>query len=119
MFGSQGRRIDSSEGPAAKAGLRQGDVLVKLGENVLYSQDDIFDYLSVSSPGDQVAVLFKRESGTEPRRAVVTLGVELVGAEDQPALHWQFASLAQLPQALELARAQEKKVMVGLSGAET
>ncbi len=37
----------------------------------------------------------------------------------EPRMNWQYASLAQLESALEEARAQKKKVLVGLSGAET
>jgi PDZ domain-containing protein len=115
----QGRLVDLSEGPAAEAGLRQGDVILQLGENDLYSQDDITDFLKVSTPGDQVPVIFRREAGSEPQRALVTLGAEKASPEDGAALRWQYASLAQLPKALEVARAQNQKVMVGLSGAET
>ncbi len=34
-------------------------------------------------------------------------------------LEWQYASLAQLPAALDEARTSNKKLLVGLSGAET
>ena len=115
----QGRLVDLSEGPAAEAGLLEGDVLLKLGENDLYSHDDISDFLSVSAPGDRVPVLFKREVEAGPRQAVVTLGSEQRAAESGPAIRWQFASLGQLPRALETARSQKKRIMVGLSGAET
>lgn len=114
-----GRVIDSVEGLASEAGLREGDVLLKLGDVDLYSDDDIADFLSVSSPGARIPVAFKREGNTDVREAIVTLGKGQAVANDGSQIRWQFASLGQLPQALEAAQAQNRKVMVGLSGAET
>ena len=52
----EGRVIEevAPNGPAALAGLRTGDVLLRLEENELYSSDDISDFLAVSAPGDEV-----------------------------------------------------------------
>ena len=116
----QGRLIEEVEpgGPADRAGLRVGDVLFRLAANDLYSADDVADFLAVSSPGDVVSVDFKR-SDAEARATTVTLGGESAAAEPGPRMRWQFAGLGQLPRALETARAEKKKVLVGLSGAET
>ena len=114
-----GRVIDRVEGPVVDAGLRKGDVLLKLGDVDLYSADDISDFLSVSSPGARIPVTFKREGSTTVREAIVWLGEGEPAAKDGSEIRWQFASLGQMPQALEVARAQKKKIMVGLSGAET
>ena len=104
---------------AAKAGLQVEDVLLRLGSNDLYSADDIADFLSVSKPGDKVELVFKRPGSAEDRETSVTFGeVEQVAASG-PRLAWQYSGLGQLPQALEEARAKKKKVLVGLSGAET
>lgn len=115
----RGRVIDRAEGPALEAGLRKGDVLLKLGDVDLYSADDISDFLRVSSPGARVPIAFKREGNTDVLEVVVSLGKDRIEATSGPEIRWQFASLGQLPRALEVARAQKKKVMVGLSGAET
>jgi thioredoxin len=117
----------AAEGAAARAGVRIGDVLLRLGDNDLYSADDISDFLEVSDPLDQVILRFKRPGEAEPREATVTLGarrsVTRSTSRDVPAsgprFTWQFASLGQLPKALDAARSQHKKLLVGLSGAET
>lgn len=115
-----GRLIDAvaPEGPAAAAGLAAGDVLLRIEDNDLYSADDIADYLVVSAPGDRATVRFKRMGVAEPRESTIVLGPGST-ARGTGGLRWQFAGLGQLPKALEVARAQKKKVMVGLSGAET
>ena len=106
------------ESPADQAGLKVDDVLLRLGSNDLYSADDIADFLSVSKPGDKVALVFKRPGSAEERETTVTFG-EVEQAATGPRLVWQYSGLGQLPQALEEARAKKKKVLVGLSGAET
>lgn len=116
----RGRLIEDVEpgGPAEGAGLREGDVVLRLGDNDLYSADDVADFLAVSAPGDAVTAEYKR-SGEGTRTTTITLGETQSAAPSEPGLRWQFASLGQLPRALELARARKKKVLVGLSGAET
>lgn len=115
----QGRLVKSVDGGSAayEAGIRSGDVLLQLGDVTLYSQDDIDDFLSVHEPGSQVHATLVR-SGTKAREE---LQIELdAGAARKPdTIRWQYASLAQLPAAREQARAEKKKVLVGLSGAET
>ncbi|MBL4770436.1 MAG: thioredoxin family protein [Planctomycetes bacterium] len=107
------------ESAAAKAGLKVDDVILRLGSNDLYSADDIADFLSVSKPGDQVPLVFKRSGSSEEYEATATLGEVEVAAVPGSRLVWQYSSLGQLPGALEQARAEKKKVLVGLSGAET
>ena len=105
-------------GPAAVAGVREGDALVRLDENELYSQDDIADFLTTSEPGREVELTFVRE-GAGPRTVSAHLGSESRRAPEGPRLEWQYAGLAQLPAALDEARATKKLLLVGLSGAET
>jgi len=116
-----GRFVDQVEanGPAAEAGLQPGDVLLQLGDNDLYSADDVADFLAVSSPGDRIPVAFKRSGDVQARQTTVTLGELRKTEAPGSGLRWTFAGLGQLPKALETARAKKKKVMVGLSGAET
>ena len=102
---------------AHEAGIREGDVLVQLDDVILYSQDDMDDFLSVHGPGDQVTVTVVRGESHQQERLRVELGSG--AARGKKGIHWQYASLAQLPSALDRARAEKKRVLVGLSGAET
>jgi thiol-disulfide isomerase/thioredoxin len=104
---------------AAKAGIKPGDVLVRLGDNELYSADDISDFLSTSKPGDQVTLTYKRPGSPEKHEALVTLGGGEQSLARGPRFKWHYSGLVQLPQALGEARAKKKRVLVGLSGAET
>ena len=115
----QGRLVESvhQKSAAHEAGIESGDVVVQLGNVTLYSQDDIDDFVSVHEPGDDVRATVVRRNSHTREELLVTLSA---GAARAPGgIDWQFASLAQLPAALELARAEKKKVLVGLSGAET
>jgi serine protease DegQ len=58
-------------GPAAKAGIRPGDVLVKLDGEELASPEDLLAALRSRSPGQTVTVEFRR--GTETREVKVEL----------------------------------------------
>jgi membrane-associated protease RseP (regulator of RpoE activity) len=106
---------------AERAGLRVGDMILQIGENTLFSADDLEDVLRVSRPGDEVDLRFKRAGTTAEERAALVLGKPPLDGEAAPAkgFEWDFAGLAQLPRALESAAAGNKRVLVGLSGAET
>ncbi len=118
--GQEIRAVESGS-PAARAGLRVGDVLLQIGENTLFSQDDLQDLLGVSKAGDSVEVRFRRAGTRAEERTTVALGKSRVGEQSvkSKGLDWEFASLAQLPRALEKAQASRRRLLVGLSGAET
>lgn len=117
----EGRYVDhvAAGGPAALAGVRQGDVLLSVDEITLFSGDDLADFLGVSEPGQRVVLKLKRAGEPNARSLSATLGSEPSPIADEPTFDWQYASLAQLPRALEAARVENKRVLVGLSGAET
>lgn len=49
-------------GPAAKAGMQNGDVVLRIGDSTIYTFDDIINYLyKYTSPGDKIEVLAFRE----------------------------------------------------------
>lgn len=106
-------------GGAAAAGIEPGDVLIQLGKIDLFSGDDLADFLRVSRPGQKVEAIVRRVKNAKEETVPVTLGSVAVEATKMPALAWQFASLAGLPEALAKARKENRLVLVGLSGAET
>jgi hypothetical protein len=58
--------------PAEKAGMRGGDVILKVGDTAIASLQDLTYALRAHRPGDEVEVIWQR--GAETVRARVTLG---------------------------------------------
>jgi S1-C subfamily serine protease len=58
-------------GPAARAGLRSGDVIVSVGGSEVRNADDVADVIADRRPGERVTVEFRREGAT--RSVEVTL----------------------------------------------
>ena len=106
-------------GPAAKAGIGVGDVLEKLDDNEIYSQDDIADFLAASNPKQMVKLQLVLAKGKKRKQLQVVLGTKRVKAPKKPRLEWQFASLGQLDEAVAKAKIEKRLILVGLSGAET
>lgn len=107
------------DGAATKAGLMVGDVLVRLGNVEVFSQDDIADVLRVSAPGQKLEASVLRAKTGKEETVEVALGTIEIKAPKQPPLAWDFASLANLDAAVANAKKDKKLVLVGLSGAET
>jgi len=65
-FSGAGVRADGvSDGrPAAKAGLKAGDVIIKLGENVVSSMETYMQALNKFNKGDKTKVKYKRGNET-------------------------------------------------------
>ena len=61
-------------GPAAKAGLQRGDVIVSIGGSTVSSPDDVAGAVNARTPGDKVAVVVER--GGDRRTLTVTLGAQ-------------------------------------------
>ncbi len=57
---------------AARAGLREGDVLVRVGDGTIDSFDDLRKALARQAPGDTVRVVFLRDG--QDQTVSVTLG---------------------------------------------
>ena len=70
-YSGSGLRIDAiSDGrPAEKAGLKAGDVIIKLGDNSVTSLQTYMEALSKFNRGDQTTVVFLR--GKEEMKAPV------------------------------------------------
>lgn len=59
-------------GPAAQAGLKEGDLIQKINNQPLQSFEDLVNRLAPCKPGDKVDLHFRR--GNEEKDATVTLG---------------------------------------------
>ncbi|MQA78636.1 MAG: PDZ domain-containing protein [Streptosporangiales bacterium] len=72
--GTAGARLAgvTSGGPAAKAGLREGDVVTKLGDRRIDSADALVAATRSHDPGEKVGVTYER--GGSSHTATVTLG---------------------------------------------
>ena len=65
-FSGSGVRADGvTEGrPASKAGIKAGDVIVKLGETVVTSMESYMQALNKLNKGDKTKVIYKRGEET-------------------------------------------------------
>jgi serine protease Do len=61
----------SKESPAEKAGLKEGDIITKLGESKIEDGDDLVEAVGKYNPGDKVTVEYKRDG--KPGTASVVL----------------------------------------------
>jgi S1-C subfamily serine protease len=61
-------------GPAAKAGLRRGDRILKVGDATIAEPDDVAAAVNARNPGDKVTVVVER--GGNRRTLTVTLGAQ-------------------------------------------
>lgn len=66
-------------GPAAKAGIRPGDVLVKLDGEELASPEDLLAALRARSPGQTVTVEFRRGTATQEVKVQLVSRASQVG----------------------------------------
>lgn len=60
----QGVKVDyvDANSPASKAGLQEGDVLLKIGDTYILSEDLVFKALSAYKPNDKVGVMILRDN---------------------------------------------------------
>ena len=69
-----------ANGPAAKAGLREGDTIVVIADQPVREPDDVSAVINARRPGDEVRVVVER--GGERRTLTVTLGEQPEQASD-------------------------------------
>ena len=69
--GAQISRVQTGS-PAAKAGLKTGDVITAVDGNAIASADDLTSAVSARQPGDKVTITYVRNGNT--KTAKVTLG---------------------------------------------
>jgi S1-C subfamily serine protease len=69
-----------ANGPAAEAGMREGDVIVDIGGDAIQAAEDLGRVLDALAPGDEVDVRVVRSDGEE-RTHRVTLGTKPLPTE--------------------------------------
>jgi S1-C subfamily serine protease len=58
--------------PAAQGGIRQGDIVIRIGDQEVNSETDLFRFLRGQNTGDEVDIVIVR--GDDERTLQVTLG---------------------------------------------
>ncbi len=95
------------------------DVILQLGDNRLYSADDITDFLAITAPGDPIDVLVRRAGTTEDELVRITPVSAPPAAGDRSRIDWQYTGLGQLDEAMSMAKATGRPLLVGLTGPDT
>jgi putative serine protease PepD len=71
----------SDGGPAAAAGLKQGDVVTQIGSSPIHDSGDLVAAIATHKPGDKVDITVKRGGSTQ--KVTVTLGTQPSSAQQQ------------------------------------
>ncbi len=56
---------------AEEAGLKKGDIIVKIGENMVATSSELQELVGRNSPGDEISVTYKREGKQYTTKAVL------------------------------------------------
>jgi tetratricopeptide (TPR) repeat protein len=104
-------------GTAARAGVSPGDVLLRIGKSEIWGKDQAQDVLDALRWAGRTKIRLKRGADGKEEDVELLPAARLRRAEAS-RLEWQFAGLEYMDDALDRARIEKKKVLVGLSGSE-
>jgi len=76
----------TKDSPAAKAGLKAGDVITKVGEEVVRDPDDLIEALGEYDEGDRVKIEYVRQGKTD----AVEVELQKVATENFKYFHQEF-----------------------------
>jgi M6 family metalloprotease-like protein len=108
----------AADSPAARAGIKPGDVLLKVGEQAVASSEALRDLLRARSPGDQVRLLTAREGKNAELTATLTAvsrpanasgAANLLGADVAEVKDGQGVQIVQVAANSPAARAKLKE----------
>ena len=63
-------------GPAAVAGIQEGDIIVKLGTRTIANPDELIVAIRDNAPGDQVSITVKRDGVTKVVKATLVAAAQ-------------------------------------------
>lgn len=109
----------TKDGVAARAGLQLGDVILMFDKVEIFSSDDLRDLLVVREPGQEVTLQILRGKDKKKVSVRLNLGEQKIPKRKDPRLTWHHAGLPYLKDALVQAKKEGKRVLIGLSGADT
>jgi S1-C subfamily serine protease len=64
----------ADDSPAEKAGLKEGDVIVKIQDKPVKEVNDLMEMMQKTKPGEKVAITVKRDD--KEKTVTVTLGTK-------------------------------------------
>ncbi|WP_406312104.1 trypsin-like peptidase domain-containing protein [Streptosporangium sp. NBC_01639] len=79
----QGTRPVEPDGPADKAGLKPGDVILEIDGTVVQDSTELIALIRNKAPGEKLTIKFQR--GGQEKTAVVTVGAAAVQPTPQPS----------------------------------
>ena len=71
LTGSAGQSAVLSDSPADKAGLRSGDILTKINEQVIDKNNSLVSVLTNFKPGDTITITFFRDGKSQTAKATL------------------------------------------------
>ena len=63
-------------GPAAVAGIQEGDIIIKLGTRTITNPDELIVAIRDNAPGDQVSITVKRDGVTKVVKATLVAAAQ-------------------------------------------